>query len=434
MKKGKFILLLLGGILLFFVYRFFSDMPESIESPVSEATTIQATLDATLPTSFQLIHTPSESSSLSDESDKIPEVTFAGERLSEAKIGAFYFNHLSPEEQSLYRYFYDHVIAYHHTIEIGSYQFDKTTVHKVIKAMLYDSPELFWLSESYHFYTKGSDVVVRIEFAAEEKETIERALLEINAIAEVWIQYANTFATDYEKVKFVYEEIIQNTDYVLESENNQDIRSVFLHKESVCAGYAKAFQYMLDRMGIYNLFVSGKIITGNLHAWNMVRLDDTYYWVDVTWGDPVFPSESKNDGSTSYNYLFITDDEIFRTHVPVFDYSGEIAPFFTLPECHSTDYDYYRLFENYMDAFDYDSILNDIVEGYWAGDAYFMVKCASKELWEQIRAEISEGTLLSDVYKQINDGYQSPGMLTSFFYDDKMYTIKMILFSEPSES
>ena len=431
MKKGIVILLIFIVFFLLGFYLFFNHKTKDTENFFPSTVNTQPILDVTSavnsPSTAPLLET---SSVIISEETTAAEILIDGIRPSEVKMGSFYFTHLTPDEQSLYRFFYDHVTIFENEIEIESYQFNKVVVNKIVKAMMSDSPELFWLSESFRFYSNVSDIVTKVEFFAQEREAIERANLEINAIAETWIQYANSLPNDYEKIKFIYEQIIHNTDYVPESENNQDIRSVFLQKQSVCAGYAKAFQFLLDRMGIYNLFVGGEISNGNPHAWNMVRLDDKYYWVDATWGDPVFPDASRNDGTISYNYLCITDEEIFRTHIPVFDHTGEIPPFFELPICDSTEYDYYRLYENYIESFDYDYLVNAITDGYWAGKEFYSVKCSSKELWEQIYREIAEGNLLSDVYQSIDAVSNKSGTMTAFYYDDKMCTLKIILFSE----
>ncbi len=55
----------------------------------------------------------------------------------------------------------------------------------------------------------------------------------------------------------------------------------------VCDGYSLAFSYLLDGVGINSMVVSGRAgveATGN-HAWNIVKLDGSWYEVDCTWDD-----------------------------------------------------------------------------------------------------------------------------------------------------
>ena len=61
----------------------------------------------------------------------------------------------------------------------------------------------------------------------------------------------------------------------------------FVEGNSVCQGYALAFKALMNRADVPCFFVNGEG-----HAWNMVELDGAWYYVDVTWDDPV------NIGST----------------------------------------------------------------------------------------------------------------------------------------
>ena len=56
--------------------------------------------------------------------------------------------------------------------------------------------------------------------------------------------------------------------------------------QPVCEGYARAFKLICDKLEIPCLFVVGNF-RGENHAWNMVRLDGSWYAVDVTLDDPV---------------------------------------------------------------------------------------------------------------------------------------------------
>ena len=62
-------------------------------------------------------------------------------------------------------------------------------------------------------------------------------------------------------------------------------------RQSVCAGYSKATQYLLEQLGVFCTYVTGKTTEGGNHAWNLVKCNGDYYYVDTTWGDPVFQQE-----------------------------------------------------------------------------------------------------------------------------------------------
>lgn len=92
-------------------------------------------------------------------------------------------------------------------------------------------------------------------------------------------------ASDYEKVRIVYTYVIDNTQYQA-SDDDQSIAGVFWKKEAVCAGYAGAVQYLLERIGVPCIYVDGSTQGSTEgHAWNIVKLDGEYYYVDATNGD-----------------------------------------------------------------------------------------------------------------------------------------------------
>ena len=67
---------------------------------------------------------------------------------------------------------------------------------------------------------------------------------------------------DYEKAKKLYELLIDNVDYRANAEYNQNILSVFLNEKTVCAGYAKAYKYLLDQIEIPCMVLTGNVDDG----------------------------------------------------------------------------------------------------------------------------------------------------------------------------
>ena len=83
---------------------------------------------------------------------------------------------------------------------------------------------------------------------------------------------------------------------------------------SVCQGYAMAYMYLLNRVGIKNYYVS----SGKLnHAWNIVYIDGKPYHVDVTFDDSNWEKEDlRNVSGAVYhdNFLVSTDTLRSRNH------------------------------------------------------------------------------------------------------------------------
>ena len=100
-------------------------------------------------------------------------------------------------------------------------------------------------------------------------------------------------------------------------------------REAVCDGYARAFQYLMGQAGLQCLLVRGNA-GGEGHAWNVARINDAYYQVDVTWDDPVGMDDPDY---VYYGYLNLTDADMTRDHTP----ETEIP----LPVCAATADNYF---------------------------------------------------------------------------------------------
>ena len=74
--------------------------------------------------------------------------------------------------------------------------------------------------------------------------------------------------------------------YVSGSLYNQSAYSAIVNGKTVCAGYAHAFQYCMQKLGIPAAYIVG-YAKGEAHAWNILCLDGEYYGMDVTWDDPI---------------------------------------------------------------------------------------------------------------------------------------------------
>ena len=98
--------------------------------------------------------------------------------------------------------------------------------------------------------------------------------------------------TDYEKCKAIREWIGKNVKYDREfvkdtancpRKNAHDMTGAILDGYAVCDGYAFLFHYMANAVGLLTLIEEGyQISSGLQHAWNLVRIDGTFYYTDNT--------------------------------------------------------------------------------------------------------------------------------------------------------
>ena len=95
-------------------------------------------------------------------------------------------------------------------------------------------------------------------------------------------------ASDYQKVKEIYDYICKNVTYDYTNLDNESYKlkytayAALINNTSVCQGYANLLYRMLLEAG-----VDSRIVTGTSdnqgHAWNIVKLDGMYYYLDSTW-------------------------------------------------------------------------------------------------------------------------------------------------------
>lgn len=175
----------------------------------------------------------------------------------------------------------------------------------VFAAVYNDHPELFWMDTGYSckYIVNGQCVEINLKFnrTAQNLES-EKALFE--AGAEKIAAQAYGSLSGYEKEKLVHDALIDSVSYDAGAEMNQSAYSTFVNGRTVCAGYARAFQYVLQKLGIACYYCTG--YAGENHAWNIVALDDGYYNVDTTWDDV--------DGG-NYDYFNKTDADYASSHI-----------------------------------------------------------------------------------------------------------------------
>ncbi len=297
-------------------------------------------------------------------------------------------------------------------------------VGPALRALLADHPEFFWITGSASIYGFPGPGIKRItlEFNIDPSEIdSQQAMIEAEAAGYLGQIYDGM--SEYEKVRLAYEYVIRNTDYVMGAPQSQNIQSSMIYHQSVCAGYAREFKYLLDRAGVFCAYVEGDITnrtdgSSEAHAWNLVMIDGEYTFVDATWGDPNYISEVQNAMApdVTYSFLGLTTDDLSRAgYEPTEEY--------ILPETYSRTWDYYVLNGYYHDYYSYDEIYNMLIAAVDSGADSVHMKFSDFDNYAAAKGDLYDGGLLNSVL-QYKMSIEGRGTMSYYPVDeDALHTI-----------
>lgn len=333
----------------------------------------------------------------------------------------YYYEQLTDEKKQVYQEILEGVK--NHTEEIYTHESDANQANQIFQDIIKDQPDIFWCDGTATAVPhKGNESYTVLKpkyiYDAQKSASMQQ---EIEQHADEWLKDLDRTADDYHKILYVYEKIVNMVDYNADASDNQNIYSVFVNHSSVCAGYSRATQYLLERLGIFCTYVTGKTSEGESHAWNLVKCNGDYYYVDTTWGDPVFQKEEGEETSAgqniSYDYMCCDDDELFQTHVPD---AGV-----TLPKCTKMDANYYVVNGMYYQQYDGEQALNTMNQSIWNKETSTTFKFADRELYQRAHDDIFQ----NEIQKAAKNLAQAYGLTqVKYQYIDDPRLNKIVIF------
>ncbi len=163
---------------------------------------------------------------------------------------------------------------------------------------------------------------------------------------------------DWEKELVIHDYIVENCTYDQDAESSGDYTSAntaygcLVEGSAVCEGYAEAANLLFRVAGLTSYYVEGAGESAD-HAWNCVQIDGEYYWVDVTWDDPV-PAEGEEE-TLKHTYFNLTDSELNTDH------SWQSSQY---PSCTATVWSYSAVTEALAEISDEDGNVTEVYENY----------------------------------------------------------------------
>ncbi len=252
-----------------------------------------------------------------------------------------YFGTLSEAEKSVYTQLAEALSACEETVTLA-YPVSNADLYRIYACVRDDQPQLFWIDlgcvPAAHS-TSGLVTKVRLCYNSLVRN-LPQAQAQVNAAADR-ILSAVWGMSDLEAERYIHDLLIRQITYVAQCPNSQNLYSSLVSGESVCAGYSRAFQYLMQRLGIPCCYIGGKVpdqgsIYEGRHAWNLVKVNGDWYNVDVTWDD-YYKEKNKRYSCISYEFYNVTDSFISGEHTRNEDS-------IQMPPCTSTRASFDRLY------------------------------------------------------------------------------------------
>jgi len=180
---------------------------------------------------------------------------------------------------------------------------------RATSAFVMDNPKYFWIGRGNQQSITTQDKVIKelsISFKRSyPEENILQMLNEVNDNIAELITKANTLPNTCEKLQLVHDYLIKEVVYQYGEEYSRyNLYGALVEHASVCEGYAEAFTYICQQLGIPSI-----IVNSDTHEWNLVHMENgQWYAMDVTYDDPKINNlefNSGDDKNKKYDYFLI---------------------------------------------------------------------------------------------------------------------------------
>lgn len=174
----------------------------------------------------------------------------------------------------------------------------------VMDAVLDDCPELCALQNKYSlaYYQDTPDKAFAIELKYVMPLENQQKMVDFaRQVAD------GAYGDEFQREVYLHNWLCQHTVYDLAAEHAHDAWGALMEGRAVCDGYAEAMALLLRLSGIQCGVVKGESLRDESgHAWNLVRVDGAYTWLDATNNDQA--------AMISYFYFNITDEWLLRSY------------------------------------------------------------------------------------------------------------------------
>jgi hypothetical protein len=217
----------------------------------------------------------------------------------------YYYDKLNKRDKQIYKAIYDGIMKYEQYVEVPDIVLTEQKVGWIYHCVLWDNPYIFSIGEYAMWHAVDEDktkIKITTLYNPEfEKSCREKVECEVNKILAA---PGLRTMTDFQKEVFVHDFVINNVEYDQTCGDGgkriqpYTVYGALVEHKAVCEGIAKTVKLLLNLLDVKCIVVSGKY-DGHGHAWNIVKIDDWSYNLDVT----MDMGRVIHKGKMRYNYF-----------------------------------------------------------------------------------------------------------------------------------
>lgn len=247
-----------------------------------------------------------------------------------AKSSHYYYDQLNKEQQKAYYAMKTGLLNLQDFFAVP--MVSKKELSDIYFMLRMDCPEIFYsVTFSYRYYADSTAVEMIPKYLFSKDKIREHRQAMESRVKKLTRQAANL--NEKEKELFIHDFIAENVKYdKLKKEYSHEIIGALGNGTAVCEGIAKAVKILCDELNIWCIIALSEANPDKgikyRHAWNVVRIDGQYYHLDAT-----FDNTLSRNNLIRYDYVNLSDKQIFRDHEPVI---------WKVPVCSDSDHFYYK--------------------------------------------------------------------------------------------
>ena len=205
----------------------------------------------------------------------------------------------------------------------------------------------FSLYFDLYLMSENETTISGIEIPYEDLESFIDYCNEVDIIIDYLTESVKDLKSDLDKALFMHDYLVKHVLYA-EYYNSFSSSGALYDEIAVCQGYAYAFKYLMNKWGIECHYVISEEMN---HGWNIIKINNQYYHVDVTWDDPII-NGCDQFTNVYHEYFLLSDEAISNDHygwestITCNDKTYDDAFWFNVKSPIVNDGQYYYYFEN----------------------------------------------------------------------------------------